>query len=159
MALGFIRGCVRYVSREHMFKRVPCSWCLPNCGPPRGPLPKTARLYRSDTHTSLPSSTQVRYGRNSSLHRSELPKLLWYVGNPNFRTRGLGAPVRCLFCWSFRPYMGWGHVCIFLMGCLGHIWVYHMGSGKNISTDQCCVCVCVCLCVHAYIYVFMSKET
>jgi len=66
------RGCVRYISREHMFKRVPCSWCLPNGGPPRGPLPKTARLYRSDTHTSLPSSTQVRYGRNSRLHRCVL---------------------------------------------------------------------------------------
>jgi hypothetical protein len=39
---------------------------------PRGPQPKTSRSYRSDTHTPLPSSTQVRYGRNSLLHRCVL---------------------------------------------------------------------------------------
>jgi len=45
------RGCVQYVCREHMFKRVTCWICLPNGGVPRGPLPKTPRSYRQKIWT------------------------------------------------------------------------------------------------------------
>jgi hypothetical protein len=41
-----------------MFKRVICSWFLPS-GAPRDPLPQTPHSYRSDTHTSLPSSLSL----------------------------------------------------------------------------------------------------